>query len=178
MKLFSFPFCKLKKKNIFNSGRIQSIQIVDCRATGEKCWDCGGCFFYTTSSVVCTVIKITGENGRRKERKEPCARASSSAAAGPGSPASRLSSPACHLLAVHGWCAAPGSTPVASPSLQTSVSNQIRETHKSDRWGAHEPRVLLRHSGPRARCMPLSRASALFSKAPSAIQADRNSTIR
>lgn len=128
MKLFSFPFCELKKKkSIFNSGRIQSIQIVDCRTTGEKCWDCGGCFFYITSSVVCTVIKIKGENGRRKERKEPCARASSSAAAGPGSPASPLSSPACHLLAVRGWCAAPGSTPVASLSLQTSVSNQIRD---------------------------------------------------
>ena len=69
------------------------------------------CCYYT---VVCTIIKITGENGTRKERKEPCARASSSAAVGPGSPASRLSSPACHLLAVRGWCAAPGSTPVAS----------------------------------------------------------------
>lgn len=120
------------------------------------------CCYYT---VVCTIIKITGENGTRKERKEPCARASSSAAVGPGSPASRLSSPACHLLAARGWCAAPGSTPVASLSLQTSVSNQIRETRKSalpvqapglagrDWRGAHESRVLLRHAGPWTRCM-------------------------
>lgn len=70
---------------------------------------------------------MKGENITRRKRREPCAHASPSAAVRPGSPASRLSAPACHLLAVRGWCAAPGSIPVAFLSLQTSISDYIKE---------------------------------------------------
>lgn len=108
-------------------------------------------------NATCAIIKIRGDTLTRKQRKEPCAHASSSAAVRPASLASRLSSAACHRLVVRGWCAAPGSAPVAFPSLQTSVANQIKKSLASSRplCEALGPmRALVRHLGTVGSVLP------------------------
>lgn len=118
----------------------------------------------------------------RKKTEEPCAHASSSGVARPGWLASRLSSPACHLPVVRGSCAAPGSTPVAFLSLQTSVSNQ-RETCKlvslvpgtrmCTQWSMRHLWTVgsVLPFGTQSRYVPQSWNPALFS--PSAAQAEK-----
>lgn len=67
---FSFLFCKLKKKSIFNSERIQSIQIVDCSATGENAGLVGGVSFTSLHLLLLYCCLHNNKNHRWKWDKK------------------------------------------------------------------------------------------------------------